>query len=163
MSPDALLYNENTVWSFGIIKTLVSSGVQDFVISPGSRSSPLVFAIDACDGTRAIPVLDERSASFFALGMAKSSQKAVALLCTSGSAVAHYLPAIIEAKMSNIPLIILTADRPPELQDCYAGQTINQNQIYGGYVKEFVELSLPNMEQDTLEALDKVIFNAVEV
>lgn len=162
MSDLSLFTNKNTLWSYGIIKTLVSCGVNDFIVSPGSRSSPLVFAIEAIEHAKGIPILDERSAAFFALGIAKSRKKPVALLCTSGSAVAHYLPAIIEAKMSNIPLIILTADRPPELQHCYAGQTIDQKGIYGNYVKGFLDLSVPEAQIEKLSELRNRIVASVE-
>ena len=122
---------------------LVRSGVRDVCISPGSRSTPLVAAAHAQPGLRCRPVLDERSAAFFALGLARQSGAPVALVCTSGTAAANYLPAIVEAHAARVPLLVLTADRPPELREWGAGQTIDQVGLYGPYVRRFVELPLP--------------------
>lgn len=118
-------------------------GVEDIVLSPGARSTPLAMLF--CAHTFNVFMnVDERSAGFFALGIAKKSQKPAVLLCTSGSAPAHYLPAIIEAKHSRIPLIILTADRPPELQNVGAPQTIIQKNLFVDFIKHFEELAIPN-------------------
>ena len=122
---------------------LAESGVRDVCVSPGSRSTPLVVAAHAHPQLRCRPILDERSAGFFALGLARQSGHPVALICTSGTAAANYLPAVVEAHAARIPLVLLTADRPPELRDCGAGQTIDQVGIYGGYVRSFVELPVP--------------------
>ena len=122
---------------------LVRSGVGDVCISPGSRSTPLVAAAHAQPGLRCRPILDERSAGFFALGLARQSGAPVALICTSGTAAANYLPAVVEAHAARVPLVVLTADRPPELREWGAGQTIDQVGIYGTFVRRFVELPLP--------------------
>ena len=119
------------------------AGVQHVVICPGSRSTPLAMACASQPGLRVWMQLDERSAAFFALGMAKRSGQTVALLCTSGTAAANFFPAIVEAKLSHVPLLILTADRPHELRDNGAPQTIDQNRLYGVHVKWFVEMALP--------------------
>jgi len=87
--------------------------------------------------------VDECSAAFFGLGMAKRLSLPVALLCTSGTAAANFMPAIVEAKLSHVPLLVLTADRPPELRDCGAPQAVDQNRLYGTHVKWFVEVALP--------------------
>ena len=101
----------------------------------------------------AIPVLDERSAAFFALGIAKRTHRAVALVCTSGTAAVNYFPAVVEASEARIPLLVLTADRPPELRDCGAGQTINQLRLYGDYPVYQTELDLPDVTRSALERL----------
>lgn len=135
--------NRNTVWSALIVETLVRCGLRRAIISPGSRSTPLTLAFALDDRVEATPILDERSASFFALGCAKATGEPVALVCTSGTAAANYLPAIVEAHYSGAPLIVLTADRPPELRDCAAGQAIDQVKLYGDYAHYYHELGLP--------------------
>ena len=123
---------------------LVAQGVEHSVISPGSRSTPLALTLANTPGLRTWIRLDERSAAFFALGLAKSSDKPVALVCTSGTAAANYLPAITEAHWSETSLIVLTANRPPELRGWGAGQTIDQTNIYGSSVRWFTELPIAN-------------------
>lgn len=122
------------------VHELASQGVGHAVISPGSRSTPLTLTFAEAPGIKTWVRLDERSAAFFALGLAKSSGKPVVLLCTSGTAAANYLPAIAEANWSETPLIILTANRPPELRGWGAGQTIDQTNIYGSNIRWFAEL-----------------------
>ena len=114
---------------------LVASGVSHVAVSPGSRSTPLTVAADRTPGITVSVHLDERSAGFFAMGLARSSRQPVALVCTSGSAAANYLPAVVEAFHSGVPLIALTADRPPELQGRGAPQTIDQGGLYGTHVR----------------------------
>src|SRR6185312_16820774 len=118
--------NVNSLWCGVLVEALFRSGVRQAVISPGSRSAPLAFALARHPGIEAIPVLDERSAGFFALGLAKQRGVPVALVCTSGTAGANYFPAVIEAHEGGVPLLILTADRPPEMRACASGQTIEQ-------------------------------------
>jgi 2-succinyl-5-enolpyruvyl-6-hydroxy-3-cyclohexene-1-carboxylate synthase len=156
-----LFKNTNTAWSAGVVETMVQCGVKNAILSPGSRSSPLVYALAANDLIDSVPILDERSAGFFALGIAKRTQKPVVLVCTSGSATANYLPAVVEASMSRVPLILLTADRPHELRDCFAGQAIDQNQIYGNYVRSYIELSLPSCDLKLLKYMRNSIRNMV--
>ena len=105
-------------------------GISDVVISPGSRNAPLAIHFSETDELNCYSIVDERSAAFVGLGMAKSSKKPVAITCTSGSAAANYYPAITEAFYQNIPLLILTADRPTDFVDLFDGQTIRQNEIY---------------------------------
>ncbi|MDP6078055.1 MAG: 2-succinyl-5-enolpyruvyl-6-hydroxy-3-cyclohexene-1-carboxylic-acid synthase [Acidimicrobiales bacterium] len=114
---------------------LVASGVSHVTVSPGSRSTPLTVAADRTPGLEVSVHLDERSAGFFAMGLARSSRRPVAMVCTSGSAAANYLPAVVEAFHSGVPLIVLTADRPPELQGRGAPQTIEQEGLYGPHVR----------------------------
>lgn len=125
-----------------LVDELYQLGVREVVISPGSRSTPL--SVLFCEHDFQVYVsIDERSAGFFALGIAKEKERPVVLVCSSGSAVAHYFPAIVEAKHSNVPLIVLTADRPPELRQVGAPQTIDQIKFYHEYAQYFEELALP--------------------
>jgi len=118
----------------------VRCGMRDACTSPGSRSTPIVLSLARTPGLRAWSHLDERVAGFFALGLAKQTGRPVAITCTSGTAAAELAPAVIEAAQARVPLIVLTADRPPELRDVGAGQTIDQLKLYGAAVKWFVEV-----------------------
>ena len=126
-----------------LIAGLKQGGVRQVVISPGSRSTPLALLVKREVDLQYFVAVDERSAGFLALGLAKSSQQPVALLCTSGTAAANFYPAICEAEASNVPLVVLTSDRPPELRNVGAPQTMSQNQLYADHVKFFVEMALP--------------------
>lgn len=154
--------NTNSLWGSMLVETLVRSGVRTAVISPGSRSTPLTIAFARHPGIEAIPVLDERSAGFFALGLAKQQRRPVVLLCTSGTAGAHYFPAIIEARESGVPLLAITADRPPELRDCASGQTIDQQKLFGGYVNFHHEFSVPAATLPMLAYLRQMTAHACE-
>jgi 2-succinyl-5-enolpyruvyl-6-hydroxy-3-cyclohexene-1-carboxylate synthase len=131
-------------------EALSFSGVEHVCISPGSRSTPLAIAAERTAGLRTSVGLDERASGFFALGIAKATRRPVAILCTSGTAAANYLPAIVEAHYSRVPLIVLTADRPPELRDWGAGQTIEQSGLYGHYPRWTVEVPIPSEGEDGL-------------
>ena len=112
--------NDQTTLSqyvYKIVSTLVSHDIVDVVISPGSRSTPLAYAFAATPNINIYRQVDERSAGFFALGLAKAQAKPVVLVCTSGTAAANYFPAIVEANYARVPLIVLTADRPHELRE----------------------------------------------
>lgn len=122
---------------------LAGQGVTDVLVSPGSRSAPLAISAHREPGLNVSVHLDERSAGFWALGLAKATGRPVALVCTSGTAAANYLPAVIEAHYSEVPLLVLTADRPPELRDRGAGQTIDQLNIYGGYARWWADMPIP--------------------
>ena len=126
-----------------LIAGLKQGGVRQVVISPGSRSTPLALLVKRESDLQYFVAVDERSAGFLALGLAKSSQQPVVLLCTSGTAAANFYPAICEAEASNVPLVVLTSDRPPELRNVGAPQTMSQNQLYADHVKFFVEMALP--------------------
>ncbi|MBM7606052.1 2-succinyl-5-enolpyruvyl-6-hydroxy-3-cyclohexene-1-carboxylate synthase [Metabacillus crassostreae] len=142
--------NSLTRYVASFVDELSRAGVEQIVISPGSRSTPLAMLfLEHPDVTTYINI-DERSAGFFALGLAKSGNKPVALVCTSGTAAANYYPAIIEAHYSRVPLLILTADRPHELRDVGAPQAIDQINMYGKYSKWFVDLALAEENDDML-------------
>ena len=152
----------NSVWGALTIEVLARLGVETVVVSPGSRSAPLTVAAARNPKVEAISILDERSAGFFALGLAKRTRKPVALVCTSGSAAANYFPAIIEASMSGTPLLVLTADRPPELRNCSSGQTIDQLKLYGDNVRAFYEIALPEAGSEMLAYLRQTLVHAVD-
>ncbi|AFZ14672.1 2-succinyl-5-enolpyruvyl-6-hydroxy-3-cyclohexene-1-carboxylate synthase [Crinalium epipsammum PCC 9333] len=154
--------NTNSVWASILATTLQRLGLTTAVICPGSRSTPLAVAFAQHPQIEAIPVLDERSASFFALGIAKRTHRPVVLVCTSGTAGANFYPAIIEAKESRIPLIVLTADRPPEMRDCHSGQTIDQVKLYGNYPNWQTELAVPSLDIKLLRYLRQTIMYAWE-
>lgn len=139
-----------TRYTANFVDELAGSGLTDVVISPGSRSTPLATTITEHPNLRQWVVIDERSAAFFALGMAKKKQKAVAIVCTSGTAAANYFPAVVEAYYSRVPLVVLTADRPHELRDVGAPQSIGQNKLYGDYPKWFHEMALPEADDSML-------------
>lgn len=124
------------------IDQLHSSGIEHAVIAPGSRSTPLVLALDRQDGIHTWLHIDERSAAYFALGLARQLRAPVAVITTSGTAAANLHPAMAEASLSRIPLIAITADRPPELHDVGANQTIDQNRIFGNHVRWSTELPI---------------------
>ena len=115
-------------------------GMKHIVISPGSRNAPLILAFAQHPDIEALTIIDERSAAFFALGIAQQTRKTVAIACTSGSAVLNYAPAIAEAYYQKIPLLILTADRPPHLIDQGDGQTIRQKDVFANYIIKSYEL-----------------------
>ena len=154
--------NTNTLWSSIIAETLKRLGLTTAIICPGSRSAPLTVAFAQHPEIEAIPILDERSAAFFALGVAKRSHVPAALVCTSGTAGANFYPAVIEASESQVPLLVLTADRPPELRDCHAGQAIDQQKLYGSYPNWQAELALPSQEIGMLRYLRQTIVQAVK-
>lgn len=126
-----------------VVEVLARLGVSLIVTAPGSRSTSLTLAAAGNSRIDSISILDERSAAFFALGSAKASGKPVALICTSGTAAANFYPAVIEAQISNIPLIVLSCDRPFELRNCSAGQVIDQIKLFGNNVNAFHEIGLP--------------------
>ncbi len=122
------------------VDELVRCGLRDACTSPGSRSTPLVLTLAREPRLRATSHLDERCAAFFALGLAKATGVPAALACTSGTAAANYAPAVIEAHEARVPLLVLTADRPPELRDVGAGQTIDQVKLFGSAAKWYFEV-----------------------
>ncbi|MDR2837207.1 MAG: 2-succinyl-5-enolpyruvyl-6-hydroxy-3-cyclohexene-1-carboxylic-acid synthase, partial [Azonexus sp.] len=134
----------NFLWSQRLVAGFVAAGVGQAVISPGARSTPLALALLRQPQMTCEMVIDERCAAFFALGLAKATRQPVLLLATSGSAPANWLPAIIEASQTGAPLLLLTADRPPELHDCGANQTIDQTALFGPHVRARHLLATPH-------------------
>ena len=132
--------NANTALASAFVEELARGGLRHAVVSPGSRSTPLALALWRAPEIEVTVIVDERSAGFFALGAAQASGAPVALLCTSGTAVANYHPAVIEADESGLPLVVLSADRPPELRGIGAGQTIDQIKVFGASVRWFCEV-----------------------
>ena len=133
----------NLAWSQAMVAGFIAAGVSDAVISPGSRSTPLALAILRQPRLRCHVAIDERSAAFFGLGLAKASQRPCLLLATSGTAPANWLPAVVEASYAGVRLIMISADRPPELQGCGANQTINQAGLFGSHVRASHVLGVP--------------------
>ena len=153
----------NLLWAQLIIAELARNGIRQICIAPGSRSSPLVLAAANNTSVRTTVHYDERGAAFFALGYARATGKAAAVICTSGTAVANCFPAVVEASQSCTPLIVLSADRPPELQDAGAPQTIDQVGIFGKYVRW--EFCLPTPDENitpafVLTTVDQACFRA---
>jgi 2-succinyl-5-enolpyruvyl-6-hydroxy-3-cyclohexene-1-carboxylate synthase len=139
--------NPSTAFATVFVDELIRCGLREVVVAPGSRSAPLAMALhDRCgpDGPLRLHVrIDERTAAFLALGLAKASGRPAAVLCTSGTAAANFHPAVIEADESGVPLLLLTADRPPELRGTGANQTIDQFQLYGAAVRWFADAGVP--------------------
>ncbi|HET9152682.1 MAG TPA: 2-succinyl-5-enolpyruvyl-6-hydroxy-3-cyclohexene-1-carboxylic-acid synthase [Solirubrobacterales bacterium] len=142
--------NTNTALASAFAEELARSGLRLAVISPGSRSTPLAVALWRQPEIEVSVIIDERSAGFFALGAAQASGSPVALLCTSGTALVNYHPAVVEADESAIPLLVLSADRPPELRGIGAGQTIDQIKSFGASVRWFCEVGTHQADDDGL-------------
>ncbi|MFB6101331.1 MAG: 2-succinyl-5-enolpyruvyl-6-hydroxy-3-cyclohexene-1-carboxylic-acid synthase [Haloplanus sp.] len=153
--------NRNVLWGQALVDELARAGVDRVVVSPGSRSTPLVTAVDAHDDLTAVSVLDERSAAYFALGHARRTGEVTPLICTSGTATANYHPAVIEADEGRVPLLLLTADRPPELHDSGANQTVDQEKLYGDAVRWYADLPEPEAEARKLRSLRTTVARAL--
>lgn len=155
--------NVNQLWADILTETLKRLGLTLAVICPGSRSTPLAVAFaQQTPDIAAISILDERSAAFFALGQAKITGRPVVLVCTSGTAGANFYPAVIEARESRVPLLVLTTDRPPELRNCHSGQTIDQLKLYGSYPNWQAELALPASDMGMLAYLRQTLIHGWE-
>lgn len=152
-----------TNYVYKIVASLMQNGVEDVVISPGSRSTPLAYAFASTKNLTIYRQVDERSAAFFALGIAKAKAKPVVLLCTSGTAAANYYPAIVEAKYARIPLVVITADRPHELREVGAPQAINQVGLYGERVKWSAEFPIPDDAKPTLPYIERHIARGISI
>lgn len=155
--------NRNILWAETFVNELVSLGVKFACLSPGSRNTPLTLAFAENKKIKSFVNIDERSSGFFALGIAKASSTPVAVVVTSGTATAELYPAIIEAYQQRIPLIICTADRPPELLNKGANQTINQHNIYKNHIRWFMDVGLPEPTISKLSKLKQTAFDAVEI
>lgn len=140
--------NTDKIWIRDIAEICAAKGVRKVVISPGSRSAPLVVAFNRHPDIECIQVIDERVAAFFALGIAQQTGIPVALVCTSGSAVLNYAPAVAEAYYQRVPLVLFTADRPDELIEQRDGQTIRQQNIYSNYIRKSFHLPVIGEKDD---------------
>ncbi len=143
------------------VDELARAGLRDAIVCPGSRSTPLVLAFRSNPAVRVRVLLDERAAGFFALGLARAARRPVAVVVTSGTAAANLLPAAVEASLARVPLLLLTADRPPELRDRGAGQTIDQIRLFGGHAKWFAEMPLLDGAAETRRHVRSIAGRAV--
>ena len=153
----------NSHWAQLMVEELTRCGCRYFLISPGSRSTPLVVAAARHPAVTARVCLEERGAAFHAVGYGRAAGRPAVLVCTSGTALANYLPAVVEAAQDQVPLLVLSADRPPELQDTGANQTISQRGIFGGYTRWSGELPVPTPRIDprvVLTTVDQAVFRA---
>jgi 2-succinyl-5-enolpyruvyl-6-hydroxy-3-cyclohexene-1-carboxylate synthase len=150
-----------TAYLASFIRQLSAMDIRHAVISPGSRSTPIAMLLSEHPDFHIYMDIDERSAAYFALGMAKEMRKPVVLLCTSGTAAANYFPAIVEANISRVPLIVLTADRPHELRNVGAPQAIDQIRLYGQHVKWFTEMPIPEAGEEMLQFMRQTAARAV--
>ena len=156
------LSNTDKIWIRDIAEICAAKGLRHAVISPGSRSAPLVVAFNRQKEIECLQVIDERSAAFFALGIAQQTGKPVALVCTSGSATLNYAPAIAEAYHQRVPLFVLTADRPDELIDQRDGQTIRQNNLYHNYIRRSFHLPVVAEQEDDRWYVGRMISEAID-
>ncbi|WP_129676478.1 2-succinyl-5-enolpyruvyl-6-hydroxy-3-cyclohexene-1-carboxylic-acid synthase [Candidatus Chloroploca sp. Khr17] len=150
-----------TLWVGTLIDELIAGGVRDIVICPGSRSTPLALAAARHPQAQIWMHLDERSAGFFALGLARQRGQPAALLCTSGTAAANFLPAVAEADLARVPLIVLTADRPPELRDNGAPQTIDQVRLFGSRTRWATDLPTPDASPGLRRYLQSTVARSI--
>ncbi|GGJ03545.1 2-succinyl-5-enolpyruvyl-6-hydroxy-3-cyclohexene-1-carboxylate synthase [Halobellus salinus] len=153
--------NRNTLWGRVLADELAASGIDTVCVSPGSRSTPLTVAFHRHDDIRILSHLDERSSAYFALGRARRTGEVTPLVCTSGTAAANYHPAVIEASQSRVPLLVLTADRPPEIRDSGANQTIDQEKLYGDAVRWYRDVADPEATPRRLRSLRTTAARAV--
>jgi 2-succinyl-5-enolpyruvyl-6-hydroxy-3-cyclohexene-1-carboxylate synthase len=150
-----------TEWSRLIAVSLASCGIRDVIVSPGSRTTPFVLALRDRPELRLTSVIDERSAAFVALGLARATGRAAAVLATSGTAPAHWLPAVIEASIAQLPMVLLSANRPLSLANAGAAQTIDQTKLFGGWVRSFVDLGDPRDDDAALASVPRSIAQSV--
>jgi 2-succinyl-5-enolpyruvyl-6-hydroxy-3-cyclohexene-1-carboxylate synthase len=153
--------NVNTLWARAFVDELAAGGVDAAVVTPGSRSTPLTAAFDRHDEITVFSQLDERSAAFFALGRARRTGEVTPLVCTSGTAAANYYPAVVEADQARVPLLALTADRPPELRDSGANQTVDQEKLYGDAVRWYRDVAEPEPTDRKLRSLRTTAARAI--
>ncbi len=138
-------------------------GIKDAILSPGSRCAPLTIGFAKHQNINTKTISDERSAAFIALGIAQNSKNPVALICTSGTAVLNYGPAIAEAYFNHVPLVVITADRPPQWINQSDGQTIFQENVYGKHVKGFFSLSPKHRSQESVDKVTVIVSQAYDL
>lgn len=153
--------NVNTIWGHQFVDALTAAGVDAACLTPGSRSTPLTVAFTEQPDVQIFSHLDERSSAFFALGRGKRLAEPTPLVCTSGTATAEFHPAVLEADQARVPMLVLTADRPPELRDSGANQTINQTDLYGGAVRWSRTLPEPALDERKIRDLRTTASRAV--
>ena len=146
MTDLANIGSQNQAWARIIVDACLAQGVDHFFVAPGSRCTPLTVAIAETQGAVCIKHLDERGLAFACQGYARGSGRPAAFLCTSGTAVANALPAVVEASMEGVPMLLLTADRPPELRCAGANQSIDQQKLFGDFVAWYFDLPCPTEE-----------------
>ncbi|KAB1188486.1 MULTISPECIES: 2-succinyl-5-enolpyruvyl-6-hydroxy-3-cyclohexene-1-carboxylic-acid synthase [Haloferax] len=153
--------NRNTLWARTFVDELARTEINAVCIAPGSRSTPLVEAFDRHDDIETFSHLDERSAAYFALGRARRTGKVTPIVCTSGTAAANFHPAVIEASQARVPMLVLTADRPPEIRDSGANQTIDQEKLYGDAVRWYKDMPEPEATDRKLRSLRTTAARAI--
>lgn len=154
----------NRLWADLIVNELLRNDVELFCISPGSRNTPLTRAVASAPGAQTLLHFDERAAAYHAVGYARATHRPAVVICTSGTAAANYLPAVVESSLDMLPMIVLTADRPPELRRTGANQTIEQANLYGGYTVWQVDLPCPDEKvppEYVLTAVDQACHRAL--
>lgn len=155
--------NLNHLWASLIVEELVRNGVDTFCLAPGSRCTPLTVAVAENPGAKASIHYDERGVAFHALGYGRATGRPAVVVTTSGTAVPNAMPAVVEAAADHVPLLVLTADRPPELRDSAANQTIDQAKIFGGYARWFVDLPCPDLQippEMVLTTIDQAVYRS---
>ncbi|MDQ3430342.1 MAG: 2-succinyl-5-enolpyruvyl-6-hydroxy-3-cyclohexene-1-carboxylic-acid synthase, partial [Actinomycetota bacterium] len=154
----------NRLWAYLIVEELLRCGVGLFCVAPGSRSTPLIAALAANERAESLIHFDERGTAFAALGYARATGRPAAWITTSGTAVANGLPAVVEAATDGVPMILLTADRPPELRQTGANQTIDQPDIFGDFVRWRFDLPAPSLDvgpASVLTTVDQAAYRAL--
>src|SRR4051794_29275590 len=151
--PEPVARNAGHAFAMVLVDELVRHGVTDAVLAPGSRSTPVALALAGDARVRLHVRIDERSAAYVALGIARASRRPVPVLCTSGTAAAYFHGAVMEADQSRVPLLVLTADRPPELRGVGANQTVDQIGLYGGALRWFVHVGVPEARAEAVRYL----------